>query len=76
MKIIGAGRDKTIIQSGGFKIQGTKEEKKRVDMQGMTMKGSNEYGLLNDNGLSFLCKDMTFTQCGERGVVARITKED
>ena len=45
MKIIGAGQDKTIIH-GGFEIRGTKEEGKRVDMQGMTMKGSSECGLL------------------------------
>jgi hypothetical protein len=74
LKIIGAGQDKTIIHGAGFKIQGTKEEGKRVDMQGMTMKGSSQYGLLNDNGLSFLCKDMTFTQCGWSGVGARKTK--
>jgi hypothetical protein len=74
MKIIGAGQEKTIIH-GGFKIQeGTKEEKKRVDMQGMTMKGSSECGLYDDNGLSFLCKDMTFTQCGDFGVYANNTK--
>ena len=74
MKIIGAGRDKTIIHGGGFYIGGTKEEKKRVDMQGMTMKGSSVSGLRNDNGLSFLCKDMTFTQCGCNGVSAQNTK--
>jgi len=73
MKIVGAGRDKTIIH-GGFLISGAKEEGKRVDMQDMTMKGSSECGLLNDNGLSFLCKDMTFTQCGIHGVYARDTK--
>ena len=38
------------------------------------MKGSSGCGLLNDNGLSFLCKDMTFTQCGGHGVVVRNTK--
>jgi hypothetical protein len=69
MKIIGAGRDKTIIH-GGFVISGAKEEGKRVDMQGVTIKGSRVHGLRNDNGLSFLCKDMTFTQCGWSGVVA------
>jgi hypothetical protein len=43
--IIGAGQEKTFIH-GGFKIQeGTKEEKKRVDMQGMTMKGSRYAGV-------------------------------
>ena len=71
LMIRGAGQEKTIIH-GGFKIQGTKEEK-RVDMQGMTMKGSRLSGLLNDNGLSFLCKDMTFTQCCW-GVFAKNTK--
>ena len=74
MKIIGAGRDKTIIHGGGFSIGGTKEEKKRVDMQGMTMKGSSHCGLSASNGLSFLCKDMTFTQCGSIGVGASNTK--
>ena len=71
--IIGAGQDKTTIH-GGFKIEGTKEEKKRVDMQGMTMKGSSGYGLYACNGLSFLCKDMTFTQCVGCGVWAKNTK--
>ena len=71
--IIGAGQDKTTIH-GGFKIEGTKEEKKRVDMQGVTMKGSSGRGLYANKGLSFLCKDMTFTQCGESGVWAQNTK--
>jgi hypothetical protein len=71
--IIGAGQEKTIIH-GGFRIEGTKEEKKRVDMQGMTISEASESGLLNDGGLFFLCKDMTFTQCGECGVYARNTK--
>ena len=74
MKIIGAGQEKTTIQGGGFDIQGTKEEGKRVDMQGMTMKGASQGGLRNVNGLSFLCKDMTFTQCGSYGVHAWNTK--
>jgi hypothetical protein len=71
--IIGAGRETTIIH-GGIKIKGTKEEEKRVNMQGMTMKGSRGHGLYNVNGLSFLCKDMTFTQCGYSGVCAENTK--
>jgi hypothetical protein len=73
LMIIGAGQEKTIIH-GGFKIEGTKEEKKRVDMQGMTMQGSRWHGLYADNGLSFLCKEMTFTQCGYNGVEAKNTK--
>jgi hypothetical protein len=73
--IVGAGQDKTIIH-GGFQIQqGTKEEKKTVNIQGMTMKGSKGSGLYNINyGLSFLCKDMTFTQCDRHGVYVENTK--
>ena len=72
--IIGAGQDKTIIH-GGFKIQeGTKEEGKRVELKGMTMKGSGGCGLHASNGLSFLCKDMIFTLWGGHGVWARNTK--
>jgi hypothetical protein len=74
MQIIGAGRDKTFLTNGGLKIKGTKEEGKRVDMQGMTMKGSSQWGLYNNNGLSFLCTRMTFTQCGLDGVYAIDTK--
>ena len=74
LKIIGAGRDRTTIHGGGFRIQGTREEGKRVDMQGMTMKGSRGGGLVARNGLSFLCKDMTFTQCSWNGVYALNTK--
>jgi hypothetical protein len=73
MKIIGAGRDKTIIHGSGFRITGTKEQGKIVDMQDMTMKGSSDCGLRAQNGLSFLCTRMTFTQCGS-GVYALYTK--
>ena len=74
ISIYGAGQDETILQRHGIMIQGPKKEKKRVDMQGMTMKGSSESGLYNNNGLSFLCKDMTFTQCEYHGVYASNTK--
>jgi hypothetical protein len=74
ISIHGAGQNKTIIQGTGFMIQGTKKEKKRVNMQGMTMRGSIQFGLYNDNGLSFLCRRMTFTQCGDCGVYAENTK--
>jgi hypothetical protein len=33
MQIIGAGRDKTFIQDGGFDIQGSKEEGKKRGVQ-------------------------------------------
>ena len=74
LKIVGAGQDKTIIQGGGFHILGTKEEKKRVTLSDMTTRGASEFGLFGNNGLSFLCKEMTFTQCGEDGVYAYNTK--
>jgi hypothetical protein len=70
----GAGQDKTFLHRHGIEIKGPKEEKKRVDMQGMTMKGSRYSGLWAENGLSFLCKDMTFTQCRDSGVGAVNTK--
>jgi hypothetical protein len=73
MKIIGAGRDKTTIHGDGFRIQGTKEEGREVDMQDMTIKGASQSGLFGNNGLSFLCTRMTFTQCGI-GVEAKNTK--
>ena len=74
ISIHGAGQTNTILQGKGIKIEGPKMEKKRVNMQGMTMKGSRECGLFAVNGLSFLCKDMTFTQCGYYGVSASNTK--
>jgi hypothetical protein len=75
MQIIGAGRDKTFLANGGFKIpEGTQEEGKRVNMQDMTISGASDSGLHNYNGLSFLCDRMTFTQCGCHGVWAYNTK--
>ena len=73
ISIHGAGQDKTILQGHGFEIRGSKKEKKRVNMQGMTMKGSSGCGLDAYKGLSFLCTRMTFTECGT-GVEAWNTK--
>jgi len=75
LKIVGAGRDKTIIH-GGFEMgfRGTKEEGKNVVLKDITITGANGDGLRAINGLSFLCKDMTFTQCGGCGVFATNTK--
>ena len=74
ISIHGAGQNKSIIQGKGILIKGLKREKKRVNMQGMTIKGSSGFGLYANNGLSFLCKDMTFTQCGGDGVHLENTK--
>jgi hypothetical protein len=74
MKVIGAGRDKTTIHGGELRIQGTKEEGKKVVVQGVTMKGSSGHALFGINGLSFLCNSMTFSQCGVHGVYAYNTK--
>ena len=57
--IIGAGRDKTTIHGGGFRIAGMKEEGKEVELKDMTIEGSSRQGLHNNNGLSWLCKRMT-----------------
>jgi hypothetical protein len=73
LKIVGAGQDKTIIH-GGLKIQGTKDEGKRVALSNMTISGASGCGLYAENGLSFLCKDMTFTQCRLSGVGVENTK--
>jgi hypothetical protein len=74
MKIIGAGRDKTFLTNGGFMITGTKEEGKNVALKEMTLQEASDSGIFAENGLSFLCKDMTFTQCGSDGVQASNTK--
>jgi hypothetical protein len=74
ISIHGAGQDKTTLQRHGIQIQGTKEEKKTVNMQDFTMKGSSGTGLYNSNGLSFLCTRMTFTECGHTGVFVWNTK--
>ena len=55
-------------------IQGTKEDGKKVVLKDMTISGASGCGLVSDNGLSFLCDSMTFTQCGLRGVYASNTK--
>jgi hypothetical protein len=73
LMIRGAGQEKTIIH-GGFLIEGTKEEGKKAELSGMTMKEASCYGLFSDNGPSFLCDSMTFTQCGSGGVFAKNTK--
>ena len=75
ISIHGAGQNKTILQGGkGIKIQRPKKEKKRVNMQDFTMKESSGYGLYASHGHSFLCRRMTFTECGWSGVVAENTK--
>ena len=74
MKVVGAGRDKTCILGGGFRILGDTEEGKKVIVQGLTMKGSRMYGLSGISGLSFVCDSVTFTQCGWNGIIAKNTK--
>ena len=73
LSIHGAGQDRTIIKGGGFKIEGTKEIGKRVAVSGVTVSGTKWNGLVGENGLDFVCKEMTFTQCGRCGVVAENT---
>ena len=73
LMMIGAGRNKTFLDGYRLYIGGTKEEGKEVVVQDMTSSGA-DYGLLNGNGLSFLCESMTFTQCRWNGVSAQSTK--
>ena len=76
MMIIGAGRNKTFIRDGGFLIKGIKEEGKRVELKGMTINGSKKYvhGVVGSAGLSFLCVNITITQCGATGLCANNTR--
>jgi hypothetical protein len=74
LMMIGAGRNKTFLTGYDLCIGGTKEEGKEVVVQDMTSSRAQYTGLDADNGLSFLCKDMTFTQCGGHGVNASNTK--
>jgi hypothetical protein len=80
IEIIGAGRNKTTIHGGGFRIDGTKEEGKRVVLKGMTVKGSKKMGNLgfglycSRKGLSILCDSVTFTGCRGAGVSMWNTK--
>jgi hypothetical protein len=73
LMMIGAGRNKTFLTGYKLRIGGTKEEGKEVVVQDMTSSGAF-YGLYANNGLSFLCKRMTFTQCRGYGVGAYNTK--
>jgi len=75
MKICGAGRDRTIVKGGGFKIKGKKKEGKNVVLlKDMTISETKYKGVYGKNGLSWLCDSMTITQCGDCGVAARNTK--
>jgi hypothetical protein len=75
LMMIGAGRNKTFLDGYNLFIGGTKEEGKEVVVQDMTISSrAGCTGLSASNGLSFLCKDMTFTQCGHNGVFAENTK--
>jgi hypothetical protein len=78
LSMIGAGQNKTFLNGYSFVIQGTKEEGKRVVLEGMTVTGNfnrgrpdvNGSGVIASGGLSFLCDSMTFTQCPGYGVYA------
>jgi hypothetical protein len=74
MIIIGAGQNKTYLSGYGFQIEGKKGKGKKVVVKNMTVSGSKSYGIHGYDGLSWLCEDMTITQCGLHGVVATNTK--
>ena len=79
LKIIGAGQNKTIFHGGGFSIprndHGKNKNKGIVELSRMTVRQtisnkSQKSGLFANQGLSFVCRDITFTQCGAHGVCA------
>ena len=74
MKIIGAGREKTFIQGGGFEIKGKKQKGKKVELKDMTISETSGSGVFGSDGLSWLCDSLTITQCGQSGVAAYNTK--
>ena len=74
MQIIGAGRDKTFIQGGGFDIRGKKEKGKNVVLKNMTISETSYNGVYGRDGLSWLCDSLTITQCDTHGVFAYSTK--
>ena len=75
MKICGAGRDRTIVKGGGFKIKGKKKEGKNVVLlKDMTISETKYKGVYGKNGLSWLCDSLIITQCGQWGVYADNTK--
>ena len=55
MKIIGAERNKTIIYGSCFNIEGQKGEGKNVELNDMTVKKSNDYGLFNSHVVFPFC---------------------
>jgi len=71
--MIGAGQNRTFLTGYPLRIGGTKEDGKEVVVQDLSSSGA-ENGLSGNNGLSFLCTRMTFTQCRMYGVIAQKTK--
>ena len=72
--IIGAGQNKTVLSGYGLEIKGMKKDGKRVVLKHATVTDMTGNGLYGNNGLSFLCDRMTFTQSGSHGVCASRTK--
>ncbi len=72
LKMIGAGQNKTFLT--GYRLYiGGKKEGGEVVVQDMTLSAAGN-GMHAFNGLSFLCKRITFTKCGQDGVYAWISK--
>jgi hypothetical protein len=74
LMMIGAGQNHTILWNHRLFIQGRQEDGKTVILKDFTIMGSSGDGLYGENGLSFLCDRMTFTQCGKNGVKVNETQ--
>jgi hypothetical protein len=74
MRLIGAGQNKTFISGCEICVEGTNEKGKIVALKDFTSNRSSGCGVYNNNGLSFLCERMTFTQCRKSGVWVQNTK--
>ena len=72
MTVSGDGREKTIVEGGGFKIKG--EEEQRITFIDLTIQNTKYSGLVCDWGMSFDCIRAEIDQCGSYGVIACHTK--
>ena len=72
MTVSGDGRENTIVEGGGFKIQG--EKGKKCSFFDLTIQKTDRSGLYGDYGMSFDCRRVKFDDCVAYGVFAYDTK--
>jgi hypothetical protein len=72
MTVSGDGREKTIVQGGGFRIKGEKDQ--HCTFFDLTIQKTKEHGLSGNEGMSFDCRRVKFDKCGWIGVKVQNTK--